>query len=89
MVMKNKLNYFDEKTIEALKPFHSVLENMPKEAFQILVNGLFKMKQFGVSDFGYRIIDKDGYSGVFSTSYNWSLLKQDEEFCKIFAINST
>ena len=87
--MKNKLNYFDEKTIEALKPCHSVLENMPKEAFQILVNALFKMKQFRVSDFGYRTIDKDGYSGVFSTSYNWSLLKQDEEFCKIFAINST
>lgn len=27
------LNYFDEKTIEALKPFHSILEGYARKEF--------------------------------------------------------
>ncbi|MFK8040214.1 MAG: hypothetical protein AB8B67_02620 [Rickettsiaceae bacterium] len=45
---------------------------MPEKSFLTLANCLIKMKELGVSDFGHKAIDKDEYSGVFSTSYNWS-----------------
>lgn len=70
------------EVIDAIGLYRDVLESMSRKDFNSLVSFFEKIKQYEVSGFGYRTINKSGFSVVFSTDINWLHIKQTVDFTK-------
>lgn len=69
-------------SVEAIKEYKDLLENLPVNKFKLLQHFFHYIKKYEVGAFGYRTIDKYGLSSVFSTDSNWAKITKDRVFTK-------
>lgn len=62
--------------------YEQILKNMNPLQRKILFNDLMMLSKCGVDSFGYRQIDKEGNSNVFSTCKKWISIPKSIEFNK-------
>jgi DNA-binding CsgD family transcriptional regulator len=71
---------FRESVESALREYRDSNSPFSLANINLLITSLNKFESCGIDAFGYRLIDKQGKSAVFSTSNNWHNISKDKVF---------